>query len=402
MRIGALQLYLGPQEREWCTPSALGDLLRHVFSGFAVPRLLVWNCLGPAWLDAVHSACSNSGVDLHAWYPVLADRLDGECPEDALVESPWGHRGRGTQGFWSGMDGGEERFRFRSPRNALSDERFVSSLEILLDSGAYCGVFLDRIRFPSPANGIEMLFASCRDPDPSEAGGILRRLRETERESDGISSWEEFYRILDLENVFRERSDWIGRATETLADPVRSRGLQLGADLYSPSIAPLVGQDYSRFASICDWIKPMTYFRACGPAGLPLEIGSFLDGLCGLGGWKRESALGLVRRITGLGVEDRPTNGLPGTASVSGRGREVEAALRVGKAAGCRICPGIEAVRHPRFKPAVDAAMLGASLEELRGLAEEIVPSWNVLYIPEDNLKTVADFAAPGADDGNR
>lgn len=402
MRIGALQLYLGPHEREWCTPSALGERIRGVFSSFSIPKLLLWNGLGAAWLDAVHSACAVTGVELHAWYPVLADRLDGESPDEALVKSPWGHRGRGSHGFWQGMDGGEERFRFRSPRNALSDDRFVSSLENLLDSGAYGGVFLDRIRFPSPANGIEMLFASCQDPDDSRADGILRRLRESERDSEVIGSWEEFYRILDLEDVFRERSSWIARAVEVLASVVRSRGLRLGADLFSPSIAPLVGQDYARFASICDWIKPMTYFRACGPAGLPLEIGSFLDGLCGLAGWSRGSAAGLVSRITGLAVEAGPTDGLPGTAAVSGLGREVEAAQRIGRAAGCRICPGIEAVRHPRFKPAVDATMLSSSLKELRGSAEEIVPSWNVLYIPEDNLKTVADFPAMGAGDGNR
>ncbi len=402
MRIGALQLYLGPHEKEWCTPTELGDTLRRVFSRFTVPTLLLWNGLGPAWLESAHGACSFSGVELHAWYPVLADRLDGESGDAALVESPWGHRGRGVHGLWDGMDGGEERFRFRDPRDALSDDRFASSLESLLDCGAYSGVFLDRIRFPSPANGIEMLFSSGRGGNPRRAADLLKRLSELRGRADEVSSWEEFYRLLGLEELYFERSRRIDRVVDALADPIRSRGLRLGADLFSPSIAPLVGQDYGRFASRCDWIKPMTYFLACGPAGLPLEIGSFLKGLCGLGGWERDAAVRLVRRITGLKVEEELSDKLPGTAIVSGLRREVEKALRAGMSAGCRVCPGIEAVHHPRFKPAVEASLLAASLAEIRGLTDEVVPSWNVLYIPEENLQTIAEFDAPGAGHGNR
>ncbi|MCK7479936.1 MAG: ATP-binding cassette domain-containing protein [Candidatus Moduliflexus flocculans] len=43
----------------------------------------------------------------------------------------------------------------------------------------------------------------------------------------------------------------------------------------------------------------------------------------------------------------------------------------------------------------MEASLLAASLAEIRGLTDEVVPSWNVLYIPEENLQTIAEFDAP-------
>ena len=74
---------------------------------------------------------------------------------------------------------------------------------------------------------------------------------------------------------FKKRS--IARIVERFSEQARGRGLQVGLDLYSYSLAPLVGQDYELLSRAGDWIKPMTYCRAIGPAGLPLELACLLE-----------------------------------------------------------------------------------------------------------------------------
>ena len=54
---------------------------------------------------------------------------------------------------------------------------------------------------------------------------------------------------------------------------------RVGFDLFSPRLAPLVGQDYRALARFADWIKPMTYRVAEGPAGLRLEIPALAEGV---------------------------------------------------------------------------------------------------------------------------
>lgn len=60
---------------------------------------------------------------------------------------------------------------------------------------------------------------------------------------------------------------------------IRRHGGKIGFDLFSPGLAPLVGQDYTALARLADWIKPMCYRVAVGPAGLRLEIPALADGV---------------------------------------------------------------------------------------------------------------------------
>ncbi|MCK7479935.1 MAG: hypothetical protein M0C28_23565 [Candidatus Moduliflexus flocculans] len=259
---------------------------------------------------------------------------------------PLGHRGRGVHGLWDGMDGGEGWFGFGIPGTRCRTIGSHRAWNPFWTAGPTAGCSWIASRVHVAGQRHRDAFLQRQGGNPRRAADLLKRLSELRGRADEVSSWEEFYRLLGLEELYFERSRRIDRVVDALADPIRSRGLRLGADLFSPSIAPLVGQDYGRFASRCDWIKPMTYFLACGPAD-SLEIGSFLKGLCGLGGWERDAAVRLVRRITGLKVEEELSDKLPGTAIVSGLRREVEKALRAGMSAGCRVCPGIEAVHHP-------------------------------------------------------
>jgi hypothetical protein len=52
-----------------------------------------------------------------------------------------------------------------------------------------------------------------------------------------------------------------------------------------------------------------------------------------------------------------------------------------------RIYPGIEAVRHPGFGIDIRKDTLDRYLENLPNWISGVIASWNLLYIPDENLR---------------
>jgi hypothetical protein len=306
----------------------------------------------------------------------------------------------------------------------------------LLDRAGVDGVMLDRIRFPSPANGFEALFTcfcdacaarfrrelgyplatlqarardfleSMRDWAPGEPaggraesaggradgeyadGGRAARGEEAEgaagRWGRPDALWEEAG-LLDLA-AFRALS--VGSVVRRFAGLARERRLRVGLDLFSPSLAGLVAQDYRSLAAYCDWIKPMTYCHAVGPAGLPLELASLARAILLLCPRLREAdALALLRRAFRWDIpESLPrllADGLPERvlSPELKRTRAMGLPRRVG------LFPGIEAVSIPRFGIDITEPMLERYLAALGEGAPGLVASWDLLAIPPGNLR---------------
>ena len=98
--------------------------------------------------------------NVYLWFSALSD-ITGMTEEDLVVN--WrGARSRGWGG-WAEKGGDvEETFRFACPNNPAVREKTTLRLRELLHRYDFTGVFLDKIRFPSPANGAdEMLSCFC-------------------------------------------------------------------------------------------------------------------------------------------------------------------------------------------------------------------------------------------------
>src|SRR6516225_1050303 len=98
--------------------------------------------------------------DTALWYGVLSD-IEGLEDSDLVVN--WrGERSCGWGGWAEKKGEVEETFRFVCPNNPGVRQKAVRRLRELLARYAFAGVFLDKIRFPSPANGVdEMLSCFC-------------------------------------------------------------------------------------------------------------------------------------------------------------------------------------------------------------------------------------------------
>ncbi len=410
LHIGA-QLYIGGAERESFSPKAVEEAIRKAKETAGIESLLIWvNHDNGTYAEPV-AACRKLGVAPYLWFPVLADAPGPAFDPGHLVETADRQRGHGRSGAWEGLAGGEESFLFLCPNDAAAVDEVFARYAALLDRAGVDGVMLDRIRFPSPANGFEALLTcfcpACAARFEREAGYPLDTLRARARalleEMRGWTPQEAERRwapgalrappdglfeaagLADLA-AFRARS--ITAMVARFAGHARERRLKVGLDLFSPALAGLVGQDYRALAACADWIKPMTYCHAVGPAGLPLELASLARALVALCPRLEEvDALALLRRAFGWPLPGPSARLLAEGLPEHVLALELEAIGRLGLPPGVAVHAGIEAVRIPHFGIDITPRMIGRYLDEAAGRAEGLIASWNLLAIPAANLR---------------
>jgi hypothetical protein len=137
----------------------------------------------------------------------------------------------------------------------------------------------------------------------------------------------------------------------------------------------------------------MLYHRAVGPAGIPLEIASLWKGMRALHPQGDRAVMGTsLRGLFHWQIPDTATElrarGLPASVISS----ELETIGRMRLSAGVKVYAGIEAVRIPEFGIDVTSDSLGRSLREVRSPASGIVASWNLLRIPDENLRVIGKW----------
>ncbi len=219
------------------------------------------------------------------WYPFLSDYP--EFNQQHLVENINAGKSKG----WSGYKGTgiNETFRQACPNNPDAIKTSMTNLRRLLSTYEFDGVFIDKIRFPSMANGLQDVF-SCFCPycvteaaktglDLSEVRKILKKEDKTvkigstyelPRGAKWLESLISGYPILQQFVGFRVNS--INCVVEKIAELTRELNKQMSLDVFSPCLAPLVGQNYGDLARNAKWVKPMIYRFGNGPSSLRSEI----------------------------------------------------------------------------------------------------------------------------------
>ncbi len=405
------QIFLGQAERAELTKTSVRDAVRRARELAGLDGLIIAAGSHPAQTADIAAEARACGVESYLWFPVLADVPGVPARAEDLVVCADGARGNGRSGAWEGLAGGDEEFAFSCPNNAASVDRAFEAYTRLIDRTGVTGVMLDRIRFPSPANGFEALFTCfcgfCAARYQAETGrplgrereratGFLSRLATLTASSLGAewSEIDDLWTAAGLTDLARFRRRSVVDAVRRFAQAARSRGLKVGLDLFSPSMAGLVSQDYRALAGLADWIKPMIYRLAAGPAGLPLELASLtraLSALClGLGD---AGACRLVGAATGWDIPESSAellaHGLPESVIASELGR-----IRSLGLSGTAVYAGIEAVSIPAFHIDVTREVLERSLSCLGEPATGLIASWNLLRIPEENLRLIGALNA--------
>ncbi len=382
---------------------AVDDVFRAVTAARAilpVPILIVGGCEYPALFNALTNGPQRPAGEVYLWYNLLSDYpgLQG----DDLVVNFRGERGAGWEGWQQHGDTVRETFLFGCPNNPDVRRKTLAGLRGLLQRYPFDGVFLDKFRYPSPANGLEMAL-SCFCPHccqrARQRGLDLERVRALlaggawrQSPPDAAPSCEHWLDALVaqeplLRRFLRFRAESITALVKDVHVLLRASRRRLALDLFTPAIAPLVAQEYTALARFADWGKPMTYRLAYGPAGMRLEVEGLLTGVQRIYAPPQAQLLRWTQAhyppFTAAGYEQM----LAGAAPLSWLRHELEQAVR--HFYPRPVLMGLETVSFPGVidvTPAQVGEMVRLGLE--CGVDGAVI-SWDVLHTPPDNLAAI-------------
>lgn len=214
------------------------------------------------------------GIQMLLWLPVYAE-TEEVCENSPAVDL-WGQIPANYD-----LAAGEG-FRFNCPSDPQNAANVVALYDSLFSDCGFDGVFLDRIRTQSFVSGVSGVLncgcALCVERFAAEGVDILAVKNEIESQGDDFFSVEHYMPVNGFvfknpiaADFFKAKGHVVSTSVAAIADSLRSRGLEVGMDLYAPFMAPFVGQDYDILARHADFIKPMLYRQTFAPAGMGFE-----------------------------------------------------------------------------------------------------------------------------------
>ena len=208
------------------------------------------------------------------WLPVFAETE--EVCENKPAGDLWGKEPSNYD-----LAAGES-FRFNCPSDSQNIANIIGIYDNLFSDCGFDGVFLDRVRTQSFVGGVSGVLGCgcpiCMERFAKEGVDIEAVKKEYESKGDAFFSVKGYSTAdgFSFENAvadafFKAKGHVVSHSVAAIADSLRSRGLEVGMDLYAPFLAPFVGQDYTILAQHADFIKPMLYRQTFAPAGMGYE-----------------------------------------------------------------------------------------------------------------------------------
>lgn len=258
----------------------------------------------------------DKGFNVHI--VIGAFRIDNEFRDPRfLAEDPYGRKH-----IWFGSG---------CPNNPDIRNRTLRQVSEILEKHDVSSILLDGIRFASMGSGIEA-FATCFCKNcrnkAEEYGYRFEEMKQSVEKMlnafyDFKQAWEvlQAYRFspvcfMDIVTggrglldwlEFRERSvvEFIVEVRNTIKSYGRKTGL--GAYVFTPSLAFLVGQNYRELWRYLDFVKPMVYRKGHGVACLNFELAKIAEDLLRWNPWLAEAELiDMLYRFFGFQGEEYP------------------------------------------------------------------------------------------------
>ncbi len=291
----------GPHIAE-ITPQQAAEKLRAALAILPIDALLLgWEI--PREIEEIcRDVTDHVGTKLYRWHPLLTG--DGTIfPKEA-----WRTRNLGGQ-LLKGFRGLPE-FTFICPNNPAAREAILTHIANLSQSGRYAGIFLDRMRFPSPAadpvNSLACFCAHCHQA-AANIGLNLAQVRQTLIDTNVLDVLGSLFGKNEpdteiLSAFLRFRQNTIIRFIQEVTALIRSSDLEVGLDCFSPSLTRMVGQNLRALAPLANWTKIMIYGHAFGPATLPFEFTDLVNWLNQQATFDEAQALAKLDQVTGLAL----------------------------------------------------------------------------------------------------
>lgn len=218
----------------------------------------------------------NKGVRVLLWLPVLSET---EQLKDVSMMTTVS----GTQGECVSVIE-HESFSFSCPTTTGNVESVIGIYEEYFADIPFDGVFIDKIRFPSFANGYEEGFGCfCKNCQEIFKDMSLEELKELISCHDSLlleGQYDEYgiyhFTNQNVNAFYQQRSEMITQFVQRLAEYFSSRHLIVGIDIYAPFLAYHVGQNIQQLSEYVDFMKPMMYRYTQAPAGMYYEYEAYI------------------------------------------------------------------------------------------------------------------------------
>jgi hypothetical protein len=361
-------------------PEEAVALLRQALTQLPLTDLCLGWRLPAALLRAVTTFVRNaSSATVWLWHPLLTGEGSEPIRDEDLAIGPAGDPLREAV----------DAFSFVCPNRKGAMTRAMHRLRADLAGAAYDGVFLDRIRWPSPARAPDRLLAcfcdACASAAATDGLDLGRVAREVGNLSRTLAGRRQLVAALLggpapelIDRFLRWRALAVGTAVERSITAARQdrRALRFALDVFSPTLARMVGQDLATLAPRAEWTKAMIYSTVHAPAGLPYELGGLLRWLGEAGDLEGSRFLS---ELTGYRVPPTPELESVGLGTDAVRAE----IMRLRRECGGRGAAGIEAVAIPAVATMTEP-MLRERLHIAADLRVSIVLSWDLALVPPE------------------
>lgn len=185
---------------------------------------------------------------------------------------------------------GQPRYWFGSgsPNSSVLRDRCLKNYQNMATTPGISGIFVDGCRFASPASGWDALFTDFSEHSRIRAEQLgmdwevmvrdTRALRDLLRESAGgpppealrtpMRAVETLSSLPGVALWLRFRRACINEQFRAIAGVIHGAGLKMGVYIFTPALAPLVGQDYAVLMGLADVVSPMLYRNYADAPGI--------------------------------------------------------------------------------------------------------------------------------------
>jgi len=315
--------------------------------------------------------CNKQNIEFYLWFPVFSET--GSIRDLAPLVDYKGQR------VISGGENPDEDFSFCCPNNYQNIEKIIDIFESEFASIPFNGIFLDKIRYPSFANGQSPgNVYSCFCPEclktfedeKIDISLLKEKLCNTPLDITHYKGNGEYlFNDKVINGFFIHKGNVIFKSLSRICGFFREKGLGIGLDVFAPFLSPFVGQDLHRLSGLCDFIKPMMYRATNAPAGLPLETEVLLK------------EAGSLKNVFNFDLLKNPFDldfSVMDLKSMTSSTCPVYAGIEINRAEGI-------ADVYPSYIEETVNAYAGTGIQ---GLAL----SWNILDTPEENIAKVSEF----------
>ncbi len=362
-----LQVSLGGWSSPDYTAEQIIGRIAEVNGLIPVEKVIIGWSLDEGIYQQVGEYLHTNGIKMFLWLPVFAET------EEVCENAPAVDLQGGIPANYDLAAG--EGFRFNCPSRPETAANVVAIYDNHFKDCGFDGIFLDRIRTQSFVGGVSGVL-SCGCPACAElfkAEGV---------DPDAVrAAWAEkgdaFFSVTGYDPVggfsfldplaaafFQAKGHVVSNAVAAIADSLRSRGLEVGMDLYAPFMAQFVGQDYGILSQHADFIKPMLYRQTFAPAGMGFEYD-------------------LLRKSV-PGAEGYPEFAMDTDF--------LDSQLKAMEPYSCGRYPGIEINYRERVAPTSPEYVRESLKAVMRHGFDGAVLSWNIMEAPDSHISCLKEL----------